>query len=513
MQITLQQDGSTITGTDSSGNIRINGRREGSVVRFYIIRGNEINGTWEIGADAGRLEGKWHTNGGGGASGKWNLLRTGQHRAQRYAGEGVATGNRSSSPAKPAVDSAEPASESGKVDLSGTYISEITNNHHWYFTRRYRNLILKVEQRGDRISATDSAGMFRFTGTVDGEKVRFEVFGDGSVTYPFGNKVYGEWMVGNGERLEGSWWAAGHNAGGEWNIRRVGNEKIELFTIETGLERPFSLDRSDELFDMLFQTRDNRSIVFYIHGRGQNFESNFAPGMIPSVESYSDTVFVMVRWLSWGDSSVRPYQHAINSADGVSRLLRDLDAYLSRNPGPGKDRNITLMAHSMGNIPIKIFLQEFYEPGQLSNSLFDSVVLHSADVPWDAHREWVEKVDFADKVYILQHRGDLVLGVSNMFFRKVGEKPGPRLGTGVGADFHADDLAGNARYLDLTRFSNSVHRHFNSPSTPEAARLFKLLLNGEEFDHSDPGIGLIKRTGQDRVLVFDSGHHGSESRR
>ena len=73
--IILKQAGNTITGTDSSNTIKINGTREGNIIKFFITRGNEIKGSWEINADATNLEGKWFTNGQGGASGIWNLTR------------------------------------------------------------------------------------------------------------------------------------------------------------------------------------------------------------------------------------------------------------------------------------------------------------------------------------------------------------------------------------------------------------------------------------------------------
>ena len=73
--ITIKQTGNTITGSDSSKTIKINGTREGNIIKFYIILDNEVIGSWEINADATNLEGKWFTNGGGGASGIWNLTR------------------------------------------------------------------------------------------------------------------------------------------------------------------------------------------------------------------------------------------------------------------------------------------------------------------------------------------------------------------------------------------------------------------------------------------------------
>jgi len=53
----------------------IKGTREGNIVNFYMFGPTLIDGSWEINADATKLEGKWFTYGGGTASGKLNLTR------------------------------------------------------------------------------------------------------------------------------------------------------------------------------------------------------------------------------------------------------------------------------------------------------------------------------------------------------------------------------------------------------------------------------------------------------
>ena len=513
MEIHLRQDGNTITATDNSGRIKINGTREGSTIRFYVVRGNEIEGFWEIGADASRLQGRWFTNGGGGNEGKWDLVRSGQSPLVKDSVDQANGGQPAAAPVTSLPSTTVSVGEPVVPDLSGTYISRITNDHHWYFGKRQENLILHVEHRGDQVTAIDSTNFLQVDGTIQDGKVEFEIFGGESASYSFGNTVYGEWIVSDSGYLEGSWRAAGHDAQGDWDIRKIGEEKVELYTIDTGLERPFNLDQAVDLFDLVFQPSDKRNVVLYLHGRGQDFETDFEPAMIPFVEDYSDTVFVIVRWLSWGDSSIRPYQHAIDSAYGVSQIISDLDEYKSTHPERVGDRNITLMAHSMGNIPVKVFLERFYQPEDLSASLFDSVILHAADVPWEGHREWLEKVDFADNVYVLKHRGDLVLSVSNLLFRADEEQSGPRLGSGVGVDPETQELSGNARYIDLTDLNSSLHRHFNLPSNPEAVELFRRLLNGQPVDYPAPEIGLASQPAQPRVLVLRSGDPTAASRK
>jgi hypothetical protein len=75
-EITLEQTGNAISGSDGSKSFKIFGTREGNAINYYVITTtNEINGDWEINADATILEGKWFTDGGGGGSGIWNLTR------------------------------------------------------------------------------------------------------------------------------------------------------------------------------------------------------------------------------------------------------------------------------------------------------------------------------------------------------------------------------------------------------------------------------------------------------
>ena len=74
-QIILEQTGNAIIGVDDPRNPKINGTREGNTINFYIMKGNQITGTWEISADGTEMVGKWRTTGYGGGSGEWNLKR------------------------------------------------------------------------------------------------------------------------------------------------------------------------------------------------------------------------------------------------------------------------------------------------------------------------------------------------------------------------------------------------------------------------------------------------------
>ncbi len=81
IEITLEQTGNNITGTNNKYQVKINGTREGNVINF-IVQSNVVNsyfesaGVWTISSDGTNLEGHWKTPGlRDYAAGKWNLTK------------------------------------------------------------------------------------------------------------------------------------------------------------------------------------------------------------------------------------------------------------------------------------------------------------------------------------------------------------------------------------------------------------------------------------------------------
>lgn len=74
--ITLEQEGTNITGSNSEYNLKLIGTLEGNTINFYTlpskITSGEIKGEWVISDDANLLTGKWTR---GAAGGIWNLTR------------------------------------------------------------------------------------------------------------------------------------------------------------------------------------------------------------------------------------------------------------------------------------------------------------------------------------------------------------------------------------------------------------------------------------------------------
>jgi hypothetical protein len=79
LQLTIQQNGSNITATNSSVGLKINGIRDGDTISFYSLGTNriswhEITGNWKVNPDGSRIEGTWEIETRG-VSGNWNLTK------------------------------------------------------------------------------------------------------------------------------------------------------------------------------------------------------------------------------------------------------------------------------------------------------------------------------------------------------------------------------------------------------------------------------------------------------
>ena len=63
-----------------------------------------------------------------------------------------------------------------------------------------------------------------------------------------------------------------------------------------------------------------------------------------------------------------------------------------------------LLMHSMGNEVFKSFMENY--DGQLSPGLFDVIILAAPEVDLKGHAQWIEKINFANNVYVMLNRED-----------------------------------------------------------------------------------------------------------
>jgi hypothetical protein len=105
-------------------------------------------------------------------------------------------------------------------NVTGTWVSEITSNHPDFFNKKeQRNLKLKIDERGNQITATDSSGevildAYRIEDSPYKREIKFKF----SFPPVLVNQLEGEWKVVNGSTIEGSWNDPMSTASGKWNL-------------------------------------------------------------------------------------------------------------------------------------------------------------------------------------------------------------------------------------------------------------------------------------------------------
>lgn len=391
------------------------------------------------------------------------------------------------------------ADSDGGFDVSGLYLSD-RNNFGVHSTSENSELLLRVKQHGNKITAFDSTFRLKLDGYVQGNRIDFYMY----PSLIAGNSaVSGTWTIDSDGNLSGQWRTTVYGSIGTWSLRKLDDGGVEFYTTEAGMDEPVGLDEANVFFDRFFSRDRDKNIVFYLHGRGAKFSNLFDDDGIPSIEDYSETRFAIMRWLSWADITIRPYNHAVVSANGIADFLYAFNHYKSNFGDKIGDRKITLMAHSMGNIPLATFLQYRYQQGSLQSGLFDSIILNSADIPFTNHRHWLEKCDFAKRIYVTQHDRDYILKLSRYFFSSEEEKGSFRLGAGLDPEDESrhEQLASNASYLNLTNMTFVGHKHFTREGT---LPLFNALLNARKLEYPDPSIGLYRKSARYPVFFFYS---------
>lgn len=186
-------------------------------------------------------------------------------------------------------------------------------------------------------------------------------------------------------------------------------------------DRTTEVPPSKELFDQIMAGIKagtyKKTWVFFIHG----FNQSFAKGLETSWQ-LSQVYNVEVILFSWPsnpggfvtDEYRRARQAAKASANALDRTLDKLGRYLIDRPFEEIQQcpvSLNLMVHSLGNFMLESVARD---PIFLENiSLFTNLIFHQADVDNRLHKYWIDRVDYASRMYVTVNEEDLVLKASD----------------------------------------------------------------------------------------------------
>ena len=224
---------------------------------------------------------------------------------------------------------------------------------------------------------------------------------------------------------------------------------------------------------------EKRDIVVYTEGMGKIFTSNVERALLMRSQYHVNVVMFDYSSINTTYKPSRNFYFAKNnarlSAPHYFQLLKRLQEARRDNEYWVQHVKISTFYHSMGNIILKEMMEN--EAYQELNDLpfIDNLVINAACVPRRHHKEWVENIHFANKIYIHYNRMDLQLKGAHMltFRAQLGEKV-------------TRGRAANATYVNFHKQVGHQHSYFlNFPQneyrmTDEMKEYFAQLFTGNK---------------------------------
>lgn len=238
-----------------------------------------------------------------------------------------------------------------------------------------------------------------------------------------------------------------------------------------------------------------RGLVIFLHGRGKHPEKAYGDDpeigrdIFGQMTALYDVEVLMLHWPSWLDVAGYPSLNAKEAGPHLDLFFERLKRYRQAQGEDGA-RPVTLFVHSMGNQVLASYIETFAGDShgggslQRGRSLFDTLILNASDVNLTDHHLWVERVDLAERIFILVNSGkDPMLKMSTYLLDK------PRLGHQlIHPDGHREPLATNADYVDLVELGVKHDYFYGKALPPVLVEFYRRALRRSADPLDTPGM-------------------------
>lgn len=191
-------------------------------------------------------------------------------------------------------------------------------------------------------------------------------------------------------------------------------------------------------------TSINSDWLLFVHGDSKSYEQSVMRGF--DIQYLHRVNVIVFSWPS-KDPEINGLKNFKKSKENVKKsmghfteLIYLIDSLKQNNSVFREDINLSMFVHSLGNS----YLEHLFKQNKDNTKfglIFDHVILNSAAVNQEMHRDWVEKMNFQKKIYITSNRQDFNLKGSRIF-----TKDGKMLGEKV-----ETPIAKNANYVQFTK--------------------------------------------------------------
>lgn len=215
------------------------------------------------------------------------------------------------------------------------------------------------------------------------------------------------------------------------------------FLTASGTDEQWSYQFENTFHSIFDQEFDYNDWLVFIHGDSKTLQT--AIDRAKEIQKLHKVNVLIYSWPS-KDPEVSPFKNfriSYANVEATSPYFKDflvmIDDLKKEENNPFRGENISLFLHSLGNYYLERMVADNLHKG-LDENLFDNLIINAAAVEEKGHKEWVEQLNFSQRIYINSNDDDFSLTglrVISPLGRQLGE--GPR-----------SDYAENAVYVNFT---------------------------------------------------------------
>ena len=222
--------------------------------------------------------------------------------------------------------------------------------------------------------------------------------------------------------------------------------------------------------------------LLFVHGDSKTFQQAVMRGF--DIQHLYNVNVVVFSWPS-RDVDVNGLknfrissENVVSSGEGFIELLKFMKRVRRALDEISPDIRLSVFNHSLGNYFIKRLPPELAEDHGMKG-LFDNLVLNAAAVNQENHKQWVEELNFQQRIYITSNRKDFNLKGLHIFTNE-----GAQLGEKI-----KGPMAANACYINFSeavgfRFpTGTTHTYFIGEIPDESMNIktfYREILHGRE---------------------------------
>jgi hypothetical protein len=214
----------------------------------------------------------------------------------------------------------------------------------------------------------------------------------------------------------------------------------------------WTLQVKESFEEAIKSSRGGKDFLFFVHGDGQTL-----PNVLDRCIRIDRLYSVNVIAFDW-PSKVPDYSRTRNfynsrknaeqSVPDFAESLLKFRNYRALQENRSDTIHASLFVHSLGNHILRKYMETSFD-STLKGSLFDNIILNAPAVSQKGHNEWIERLNFQQRIYITSNQKDRTLYGAHLitFSRLLGEKLGK-------------PLAGNAHYINFKNLVGKRHNYY-----------------------------------------------------